>query len=137
MLGNYLRKVEDQAQGKLVAAFLVSVCWDTFEGCNSIEKWGLNLLLNRHLAHCLVDTFKTYKHLFDRFGFWLLFLLEDGHSKELDSDINVANVDSLGLAKLCMGSSQTEHGLKSTHSDWNSNILLIMLRCFHSQCTVE
>jgi len=65
MLGNYLRKVEDQAQGKLVAAFLVSVCWDTFEGCNSIEKWGLNLLLNRHLAHCLVDTFKTYKHLFD------------------------------------------------------------------------
>ena len=96
MLGNYLRKVEDQAQGKLVAAFLVSVCWDTFEGCNSIEKWGLNLLLNRHLAHCLVDTFKTYKHLFDRFGHQQLKLICLISVKIIDLPAGLSNDPSSG-----------------------------------------
>jgi len=65
MLGNYLKTYGDKAKGKLVSAFLVSVCWDTFKGSESIEKWGLNLMLNMHLAYCLVSTFKTYMHLFD------------------------------------------------------------------------
>ena len=58
---------EEKARGKIVAAFLVSVCWDTFEGCNSIEKWGINLLLNRHLAFCLVETYKTVSREHEEF----------------------------------------------------------------------
>ena len=55
----------DLARSKLLAAMLVSVCYDTFEGCKSLEKPGLNLMLNRHLATCLVDSIKEVKDQFE------------------------------------------------------------------------
>jgi len=65
ILGNYLTQQKDKARSKLLAAMLVSVCYDTFEGCKSLEKPGLNLMLNRHLATCLVDSIKEVKHQFE------------------------------------------------------------------------
>ena len=65
ILGNYLVAHGDAARTKLIAVMLVSVCWDCFKGTESLEKWGLNLMLNRHLANCLVDTVRKCKHHFD------------------------------------------------------------------------
>jgi len=65
ILGNYLTEKGDLARSKLLAAMLVSVCYDTFEGCKSLEKPGLNLMLNRHLATCLVDSIKEVKDQFE------------------------------------------------------------------------
>jgi len=66
ILGNYLVAKGEQARTKLVAAMLVSVAWDCFKGTESLEKWGLNLMLNRHLANCLVDSVRNAKHHFDK-----------------------------------------------------------------------
>ena len=58
VLGNYLAG-EGEAARKLVdASLLISVCFDTFRGTESIEQKGLNILLNRHLANCLVASIK-------------------------------------------------------------------------------
>jgi len=65
ILGNYLTEQADLARKKLLAAMLVSVCYDTFEGCKSLEKPGLNLMLNRHLATCLVESIKEVKEQFE------------------------------------------------------------------------
>ena len=65
ILGNYLVAKGEAARNKLVAAMLVSVCWDPLKGTASLEKWGLNLMLNRHLASCLVHTVQKFKHHFD------------------------------------------------------------------------
>ena len=40
---------------------VVSICWDCFKGTESLEKSGLNLMLNRHLANCLVDSIKEVR----------------------------------------------------------------------------
>ena len=66
ILGNYLVAKGEQARSKLVAAMLVSVAWDCFKGTESLEKWGLNLMLNRHLANCLVNSVRNAKHHFDK-----------------------------------------------------------------------
>lgn len=59
LLGNYLAQQGEKAREKgLVAALVISVCWDCFKGTESIEKTGFNRLLNRHLANCLVDSIK-------------------------------------------------------------------------------
>ena len=44
--------------------YLVSVCFDTFRGTESLEKKGLNRLLNNHLAKCLVDSIKEAQDKF-------------------------------------------------------------------------
>lgn len=64
ILGNYLADKGESAREFLVATFLQSVCFDTFKGCKSLEQPGLNLLLNRHLANCLVESIREVKHLF-------------------------------------------------------------------------
>jgi abhydrolase domain-containing protein 1/3 len=51
ILGNNLVAKREEARNKVVAAMLVSVAWDCFKGTESLEKWGLNLMLNRHLAN--------------------------------------------------------------------------------------
>jgi len=66
ILGNYLVAKGEEARSKLVAAMLVSVAWDCFKGTESLEKWGLNLMLNRHLANCLVDSVRNAKDHFDK-----------------------------------------------------------------------
>ena len=48
----------------LIIFFLVSVCFDTFRGTESLEKKGLNRLLNNHLAKCLVDSIKEAQDKF-------------------------------------------------------------------------
>lgn len=65
ILGNYLADKGEEAKQYLVATFLVSVCFDPPHGCKSLEQPGLNLLLNRHLAHCLVESIKEVRHLFE------------------------------------------------------------------------
>lgn len=58
ILGNYLSQQGEAARTKLEAAMLVSVCFDTFKGTESLEKMGLNRMLNWHLANCLVSSIK-------------------------------------------------------------------------------
>ena len=70
ILGNYLTEKAEVARTKLLATMLVSVCYDTHEGCKSLEKPGLNLMLNRHLASCLVDSIKEVKHQFESTDTW-------------------------------------------------------------------
>ena len=65
ILGNYLAEYEDSIKNKLNAAMLVSVCFDSFRGTESLEKRGLNSMLNRHLANCLVNTIKEAKQHFE------------------------------------------------------------------------
>ena len=45
------------------AAFLVSVCWDFMQGCESMEM-GLNYALNQHLTRALIGIVLENKHLF-------------------------------------------------------------------------
>lgn len=59
ILGNYLAEQREAAIGLLDAAMLVSVCFDPFKGTESLEKKGLNLMLNRHLTDCLVESIKV------------------------------------------------------------------------------
>ena len=62
----------DAARDKMVAAMLISVCFDTFEGTKSLETPGLNLLLNRHLATSLVESIKEVKEHFETNNMWNL-----------------------------------------------------------------
>ena len=70
ILGNYLAKEGEAVTEKLEAAMLVSVCFDTFRGTESLEKKGLNRMLNRHLANCLVDSIKEAKDHFAHSTLW-------------------------------------------------------------------
>ena len=70
ILGNYLAALGERAKSKVLAAVLLSVCFDTFEGTKSLEKPGLNLLLNRHLANSLVESIKEVKEQFEKTKFW-------------------------------------------------------------------
>ena len=64
ILGNYLADEGEAAANLLDAAFLVSVCFDTFRGTESLERKGINLMLNRHLAYCLVESIREVHHHF-------------------------------------------------------------------------
>lgn len=70
MLGNYLTDQGEAARDKMLAAMLISVCFDTFEGTKSLETPGLNLLLNRHLATTLVESIKEVKGHFEKNKAW-------------------------------------------------------------------
>ena len=61
--GNYLSQQGEAAKDKLVAGMVVSVCWDCFKGTESLERAGLNWMLNRHLANCLVDSIKEVRRV--------------------------------------------------------------------------
>lgn len=51
VLGRYLSQAGEKAV--VDAAMLISVCFDFFAGCNSLEANNLNLALNRHLTGTL------------------------------------------------------------------------------------
>lgn len=70
ILGNYLTDQGEAAREKMLAAMLISVCFDTFEGTKSLETPGLNLLLNRHLATTLVESIKEVKGHFEKNKAW-------------------------------------------------------------------
>ena len=72
ILGNYLAEKGENARSKLLAAILISVCFDTFEGTKSLETPGLNRMLNRHLANALVESIKEVKHHFESNKMWNL-----------------------------------------------------------------
>jgi len=63
ILGHYL--VREGESAKVEAALLVSVCFDTFEGCNSLEGDWLNRQLNRHLTKLLVESIESQKQQFE------------------------------------------------------------------------
>lgn len=50
ILGNYLAQQGALAVGKIKSALIISAPWNVFEATKSIEKPGLNLMLNKHLA---------------------------------------------------------------------------------------
>ena len=60
IVGNYLQQQAEAAVDKVLAAMIISVPWNVFVGCASLETPHLNLMLNRHLADCLVDSVKLY-----------------------------------------------------------------------------
>lgn len=66
ILGNYMADHGEEAKDKLEAAMLVSVCFDTFEGCSSIEKPWINRQLNRHLTKLLIESIHEAKHHFEK-----------------------------------------------------------------------
>jgi len=72
ILGNYLAEQGEKAIGLLNAAMMVSVCFDPFKGTESLEKKGLNLMLNRHLANCLVESIQEVQHHFVHSKLWNL-----------------------------------------------------------------
>ena len=89
-IGNYLASHGEKAKDKLVAAMTVSVCWDPFNSCESLEKTGLNLLLNRHLANCLINSIKEVKHHFDKNELWdLKHVFSSTTIKEFDSRFTI------------------------------------------------
>ncbi|KAF4532165.1 hypothetical protein B566_EDAN002226 [Ephemera danica] len=49
-LGNYLAEMGEKAKEKLIASMIISAPWDVFKATESIEQFGLNRLLNWHLA---------------------------------------------------------------------------------------
>lgn len=51
VLGRYLTQTGERAV--VDAAMLISVCFDFFAGCTSLESGSLNLALNRHLSRTL------------------------------------------------------------------------------------
>lgn len=61
ILGNYLVTRGEQAAHHLVAAMVLSIPWNVFVGTESLEKPLWNLLLNRHLAHCLCESIKSMR----------------------------------------------------------------------------
>ncbi|XP_034253044.1 protein ABHD1 [Thrips palmi] len=63
VLGNYISRRGKSVRSELAAAMLISVPWDLFKACESIEKPGLNMMLNKHLADLLCQTLKKQNHL--------------------------------------------------------------------------
>lgn len=63
VLGNYISRRGKSVRSQLAAAMLISVPWDLFKACESIEKPGLNMMLNKHLADLLCQTLKKQDHL--------------------------------------------------------------------------
>lgn len=61
ILGNYLVTRGEEAAQHLVAAMVLSIPWNVFVGTESLEKPLWNLLLNRHLAHCLCESIKSMR----------------------------------------------------------------------------
>ncbi|KAF0306306.1 Phospholipase ABHD3 [Amphibalanus amphitrite] len=61
IVGNYLQQQSSAAVDKVLAAMIISVPWNVFVGCASLETPHLNLMLNRHLADCLVDSVKMHE----------------------------------------------------------------------------
>jgi len=101
ILGNYLASKGEAARSRLLAAMLISVCFDTFEGTKSLEKPGLNLLLNRHLATALVESIKEVKGQFESNKTWDL--------EHVFSSKTVREFDSRFTAKMFGYSSVTDY----------------------------
>lgn len=86
LLSNYLSQEGEKARNKLVAAMVISVCFDCFKGTESLEKYGMNRMLNRHLASCLVDSIKEVRHHFDSNALYNLEkVFSSGTIREFDS----------------------------------------------------
>ena len=68
--GNYLAEHADEAKSIISAATIISAPWDVKKGAKSIEKIGLNSMLNSHLAGALCNTVKKYDILFKEEHEW-------------------------------------------------------------------
>lgn len=86
ILGNYLATRGEKAAEHLVAAMVLSIPWNVFVGTESLEKPLWNLLLNRHLAHCLVDSIRSMrKQLEGNYNWDLDHVLQSKTIREFDS----------------------------------------------------
>lgn len=61
LLSRYL--IEEGANSIVDVAVLISVVWDFEEGCQSMEKYGLNYALNRHLTRALINLVEENKEI--------------------------------------------------------------------------
>lgn len=64
VLGRYLTQKGDDAV--LDAAMLISVCYDFFAGCESLETNRLNLALNKHLSRTLKSIVNDHRDVLER-----------------------------------------------------------------------
>ena len=64
ILGNYLAEHGEKAAGVLSGAMMVSASFDPFKCTVSMERKGLNLMVNRYLTKCLIDSVKRIQHYF-------------------------------------------------------------------------
>ncbi|XP_015790687.1 protein ABHD1 [Tetranychus urticae] len=58
--------IQAGANALVDAAMLISVCYDLVEGCSSMSKPGLNMLLNQHLAKSLCRVVREQKHILEQ-----------------------------------------------------------------------
>lgn len=63
ILGNYLVQQGAAAIENIKAALVISAPWNVFEATKSLEKPGLNLMLNRHLADGLRKNLENVNNL--------------------------------------------------------------------------
>ncbi|XP_075233529.1 abhydrolase domain containing Hydr1 isoform X2 [Lycorma delicatula] len=71
ILGNYMACRGKEAGDYLAAGMLVSVPWNVFKGTESIERPGINILLNNHLASCLTSVVHSLREVL-KGGPWVL-----------------------------------------------------------------
>lgn len=72
ILGNYMASRGKEGCDQLAAAMLISVPWDVFKGTESIERPGINLMLNNHLASCLTGVVHDLREMLRTKGPWVL-----------------------------------------------------------------
>ena len=70
ILGNYLTTRELEAANYLEAAMALSIPWNVFIGTDSLERPLWNLLLNKHLTHCLCESVRTMKSVLEGHHAW-------------------------------------------------------------------
>ncbi|XP_037073675.1 phospholipase ABHD3-like isoform X1 [Pollicipes pollicipes] len=68
IVGNYLQQQSAAAVDKVLAAMIISVPWNVFVGTASLETPVINLMLNKHLAECLVDSVKLHEKVINTAG---------------------------------------------------------------------
>lgn len=61
VLSRYL--IQSGEKSLVDVAMLISVCWDFAAGCESMERTGLNMALNQHLAKSLVQIVEENKEM--------------------------------------------------------------------------
>lgn len=86
ILGNYLATRGETAAQHLVAAMVLSIPWNVFIGTESLEKPLWNLLLNRHLAHCLCESVRSMRKQLEGHYKWDLdHVMQSKTIREFDS----------------------------------------------------
>lgn len=65
VLGNYLAHESEKANKNFKCCLIISVPWNISVAVDSIEQFGLNMLMNRYLASCLTEVVKGLRHVLE------------------------------------------------------------------------